>query len=131
MDPALAEELRDIGAKIYALCTPWPKWVVSGRFLLADPGAKVVSTIVAHDSGGEEVLSFVPPSVVPGFLSKGGQSFVSLSTLSPHPLASKVTLDQSQDDISPLNWHEPPSRIWGLYLREELRCGLVSIEIRW
>lgn len=55
--------------------------MVSGEYLLGDP-VVATGTIRAHDSGGEEVLSYVPHSAVPAFLSKSGQSFVSFANTS-------------------------------------------------
>jgi hypothetical protein len=66
--------LREVGKKIFILCTPWPSWTVSGCWITDTPAA---GNITATDAAGREVLSFVPLPLVVDFLSEPGQTLVS------------------------------------------------------
>ena len=70
----LKESLREAGRKIFSLCAPWPLWTISGGFVIETPTAGAVTE---SNSGGKEILSFVPLAYVADFLSPVGQSIVS------------------------------------------------------
>ena len=77
LEPADADAIQEAGAKIFALCIPWPEWSISGGFLVGSSAKVEPSTITASDRDGKEILSHVPPSSVRAFLSKAGQTAVS------------------------------------------------------
>ena len=73
----LKDELRPVATKILFHCVPWPEmWTVSGRHIVATSSLRL-SSITASDDLGEEILSYVPKSLRPVFLSAAGQSAVS------------------------------------------------------
>ena len=76
------KELREVGRRLFILCSPWKSWTVSGCYIVGSPGTLAAEGITATDSIGNEILSHVPVSLVADFLSRSGQSFVSRP--SPH-----------------------------------------------
>ena len=105
LDPADSDAIRDAGAKIFVLCTPWPEWTVSRGFLVGSSAKVDHSTITASDRDGEEILSYIPSSSVRAFLSRAGQSAVSYFVLSMI-LVSKITIDNPKVDGSPQHSHQ-------------------------
>ena len=97
LDPADADAIWEAGAKIFALCTPWPEWTVSHGFLIGSSAKVDPSTIRASDHDGEEILSYIPPSSVKAFLPRTGQSVVSHCILS-RLLVSKIIIDDPEVD---------------------------------
>ena len=91
IDPMLSKELMEVGAKIFALCIPWPLWAVSGDFLMEilceQDGSIIVDT---NEDFRKDVLSYVPNTIIADFLSRSGQAFV--SPLNPDPNFTNIQI---------------------------------------
>jgi hypothetical protein len=129
LDPADADAIRDAGAKIFALCTPWPEWTVARGFLIGSSAKVDPSTIKASDHDGEEILSYIPPSSVRAFLSRTGQSVVSDCILSIL-LVSKMIIDDPEVDGPPRHSYQQHPTMRTANLRSSIPAGVVSVEIQ-
>jgi hypothetical protein len=82
------KELQAVAKMILVLCCPWPLWKISGCWIIGSPVLPANGAITATDRAGNEILSYVPLSIVPDFLSQNGQSIVS-----PHDILSSSAND--------------------------------------
>ena len=64
------------GQQIFVMCTPWPSWMISGDRIAGDPKTPAAGKINETDDAGREILSYVPPQLIPDFLSAAGQKIV-------------------------------------------------------
>jgi len=77
LNDAMKKELQDVAKKLLVLCAPWPLWMVSGCWIIGALCLPATSAIMATNSAGNEILSYVPLPILADFLSKTGQSIIS------------------------------------------------------
>ena len=81
------KELKNLGTRLFILCSPWPIWKISGSFIAELPAEanqsqpEILSDIPVNDVTSYRILSNVPEHLRKSFLSSAGQQLVSNSLI--------------------------------------------------